>query len=76
MTEQTALEELFHDCGGIRVVSEALGKARQSVWEWGKRGYLPTTELKGSTTYSEKLAEMQKSGKLSPAEIRRIGLNI
>lgn len=76
MTERTILEDLFHDCGGIPAVSQALGKARQSVWEWGKRGYLPTTELKGSTQYSEKLADMQQKGKLTPAQIRRIGLNI
>lgn len=76
MTEQTALEKLFNDCGGTRVVSGALGKARQSVWEWGKRGRLPLSEVKGTTDYSKTLAKMQKTGKLSAAEIRRIGLNI
>lgn len=76
MDKQPTLKELIADCGGVRVVSDELGKARQSVWEWMTKGRLPFSEVKGSTQYSEVLAGMQRTGKLTPSQIRKIGLNI
>lgn len=76
MKKQPTLKEVIEDCGGVRAVSDELGKARQSVWEWIARGRLPFSEVKGSTNYSETLAEMQHKGQLTPSQIRQIGLNI
>jgi hypothetical protein len=70
------LEALMYDCGGPSPVAEALGVSRVSVWSWIERGHLPWTELDGRTQYSERIAGMQRRGRLSPVEIRRIGLRV
>lgn len=70
------IRDLITDCGGVTRVAKTLGRSNQYVHEWIQKGHLPLSDLKGRTDYSEQLAGMQQKGKLSPAEIRRIGLRL
>lgn len=77
MTQQPeTLRDLIKDCGGVSAVARRLKRSNQYIHEWMQRGHLPFSDLKGKTTYSEELAEMQQKGSLSPAEIRRIGFRL
>lgn len=71
-----SLQDLIKDCGGVRAVAERLGCSTQNVHKMLQAGHLPLSELTGRTRYSETLARMQQQGKLTPAEIRRIGLRL
>lgn len=71
-----SLTDVIYDCGGPVPVARELGKAHQSVREWLVNGHLPLSELKGRTNYSEKLARMQKAGRLTAAQIKLIGRNL
>lgn len=73
---ETSLFDVIADCGGPTKVAGALGKARQSIWEWIRNGHLPLSELKGRTRYSDELAQMQRSGGLTADDIRKIGFDI
>ncbi len=70
------IRDLITDCGGVTLVARALGRSNQYVHEWIQRGHLPLSDLKGRTDYSEQLARMQQTGRLTPVEIRRIGLRL
>lgn len=77
MTQQPkTLREVIKDCGGVSAVARRFQRSNQSVDEWMQRGHLPFSDLKGKTTYSEELAEMQQEGSLTAAEIRRIGFRL
>ena len=71
-----SLSDVIADCGGPVPVAKALGFAHQSVREWIDNGHLPLSELKGRTNYSDKLARMQQKGKLTAAQIKRIGFKV
>ncbi|MDT8895454.1 hypothetical protein RSO41_12385 [Halomonas sp. I1] len=75
-TQPTSLKDVINDCGGAPAVAKRLRRSNQYVHEWLQRGHLPLSELTGRTRYSETLASMQREGKLSAAEIRRIGLRL
>lgn len=76
MTYSNQLEALIYDCGGPERVAEATGLAKTSIWGWIGRGHLPLTDVKGKTRYSELLAGMQRKGRMTAADIRRIGLRL
>lgn len=76
MTYDNELEALIYDCGGPERVAEAVGIAKTSVWKWIRKGHLPLTDLYGRTSHSETLARMQRAGRMSATEIRRIGLKV
>lgn len=77
MTKQPeTLRELIADCGGVPDVAKRLKRSNQYVHEWIQKGHLPFSELKGKTKYSEKIAAMQRTGSLTAAEIRRLGLRL
>lgn len=75
-TQPTSLKDVINDCGGAPAVAKRLNRSNQYVHEWLQRGHLPLSELTGRTRYSETLASMQREGKLSASEIRRIGLRL
>ncbi len=75
-TPVATLPDLIQDCGGQAAVASELGIKRASVWEWVKRGRLPWSELDGRTDYSSVLAGMQREGRLTPDQIRRLGLTL
>jgi hypothetical protein len=70
------LEQVLYDCGGPMRVAEALGISRASLCKWVERGHLPFSDIKGQTSYGETLARMQRRGRLTPTDIRRIGLRL
>lgn len=70
------LEALLYDCGGPSRVAEALGISRIAVWGWVDRGHIPLTDLTGRTAYSDRLVGMQRTKRLTSADIRRIGLRL
>ncbi|MDW5376812.1 hypothetical protein R6258_07745 [Halomonas sp. HP20-15] len=70
------LKELINDCGGTRIVAKGLGCTPQNVHKMIKQGHLPLSELNGRTRYSDQLARMQKTGALTAAEIRRLGMRL
>jgi hypothetical protein len=76
LTYDNPLEAVIYDCGGPERVYRVAKISKQSVWQWMRLGRLPASDLRGSTKYSEMLAGMQKQGRLSPAEIRRIGYRV
>lgn len=69
------LRDVISDCGGFSVVAEALDVAVTTVYDWSRRGRVPDSDLKpeGGTVYSDKIANLQRVGKLSPSTIRRLG---
>ena len=74
----TTLRDVIKDCGGASVVAEALGVAVTTVYDWSRRGRVPDSDLKasGGTTYSDQLADLQNTGRLSASVIRRLGRRI
>lgn len=72
------LRDVISDCGGFSVVAEALDVAVTTVYDWSRRGRVPDSDLKqdGGTSYSDKIASLQRIGKLSPSSIRRLGRRI
>ncbi|MDX1467284.1 MAG: DNA-binding protein [Halomonas sp.] len=72
----TTLEQLITDCGGPTAVGNALGIKAQSICDWMEKGRLPWTELDGRTAYSDRIAKMQQTGKLTARQIRRLGLRL
>lgn len=84
MTYANQLEAVIYDCGGPEQVYRAVGLSKTSVWGWIKNGRLPLTEVtpadddprRGKTNYSDLLAGMQRGGRLTASEIRRIGLRL
>lgn len=75
-TRPITLRDVIKDCGGVSDVAPRLGVSAPSIYGWVSQGHLPLSDLQGRTNYSETLASMQREGKLSAAEIRRIGLRL
>lgn len=73
---EVTLSDVIRDCGGYAEVARALGLGRAAVYAWGRRGRMPWSELDGRTDYSRVLASMQRCGRKSADEIRRIGLTL
>lgn len=69
------LRDVINDCGGPAAVAEELKVAISTVADWARRGRVPDSDLKieGGTTYSDQIARMQRTGRLSPTVIRRLG---
>lgn len=71
------LRDVFKDCGGPSTVAEQLGVAITTVYDWQRKGRVPDSDLKdadqGGTAYSDSIAKIQRSGSLSPRDIRRLG---
>ena len=75
-TRPVTLRDVIKDCGGASVVASGIGVAAPSVYGWMSQGHLPLSELHGKTNYSDQLAAMQRSMRLSAVEIRRLGLRL
>ncbi|MDX1488277.1 MAG: hypothetical protein R3268_08760 [Acidiferrobacterales bacterium] len=73
---QDTMRALIDDCGGPTAVGTGVGRTAQSICEWIEKGRMPWTELDGRTSYSEQIAKMQKTGRLTARQIRRIGLRL
>lgn len=69
------LRDVLIDCGGPGAVAEELSLARTTVYDWSRKGRVPDSDLLevGGTTYSDTIARMQKTLKLSPSAIRKLG---
>lgn len=75
-TRPVTLHDVIKDCGGTASVAKTLNLSVQSVYGWVRLGHLPFSDLQGKTKYSEQIADMQRTGTLSAAEIRRLGLRL
>lgn len=75
-TRPITLHDVIRDCGGTSAVARGLELSVQSVYGWVRQGHIPFSDLQGKTTYSEKIAAMQRTGSLTAAEIRRLGLRL
>jgi len=75
-TRPVTLRDVIKDCGGAALVAAGIGVSAPSVYGWVSQGHIPLSDLHGKTSYSDQLASMQRTMKLTPVEIRRLGLRI
>jgi len=56
--EQSLIDFINSDCGGVPNVSEKLGISTRAVYKWTANGSLPRTEYSDETSYSDILSEL------------------
>ncbi|MFM9270918.1 hypothetical protein ACJ7V3_11725 [Halomonas elongata] len=72
---EVTLRDVIADCGGASVVAAALNLAKTTIYDWARQGRVPDSDLKTSdgTNYSDAIAGLQQEGRLTAAQIRRLG---
>ena len=56
--QKTVIQKAIDDAGGIRAVSEAVGRTYEAIRKLYNRGHLPASEFSGRTQYAEVIASM------------------